>query len=262
MKIILWTPNYNEASGGVVVLHKLCHLLRQRGEDAYCTSDIRPERFDCPRIYQKDIDPTNDVVIYPEVYDGNPAGVKKVVRWLLNTPGVMGGSGMFAETDYVYHFSPMFWDERSRGQLTVFELFEDLFCPPTEPVEREGALFAIHKGNINPRRPCTADAVGIGTATPNKWLLFQKAEVFYSYDTATFMSIQAAMCGCESIVLPYGDYQLWRQQPNYKYGIAWGLEQREQKKTELDLVTPYLQLLAKDTDVMIDKFLFDIKNWR
>ena len=263
MKIIVWTPDYNEASGGIVCLHKLCHLLREKGEDAYVIGAPNPA-FDTPVINFNKIDPSEDVVIYPEIYDGNPAGVKKVVRWFLNKPGIMGGSGMYGVNDWVYHFSPIFWDERSRGQLTVFNLHEELFHPPEEEVEREGSLFLVHKGRENPRRPYTEDATEIFLNTPNKWLLFQKAEVFYSYDPATFVSIQAAMCGCESVVIPHpnGNYHKWRQQPNYKYGISYGLEQREQKKAELDLVTPWLKLLEKDTSVMIDKLLFDIKNWR
>ena len=93
-------------------------------------------------------------------------------------------------------------------------------------------------------------------------MLFQRAEVFYSYDTATFVSIHAAMCGCESVVLPYGDYETWKDQPNYKYAIAWGEEERAQKKEELPLVRPYLDILASETSVMIDKLIFDLKHWR
>ena len=131
MKIIIWTPEYSERSGGVVVLHKLCHLLRQKGEDAYVTSNNGPSNMDCPNI-SGDIDVDEDVVIYPEIYNGNPAGVKKVVRWLLNKPGVMGGNGVYQDTDWIYHFSSVFYDKRSRGQLTVYHLFDDFYKPPEE----------------------------------------------------------------------------------------------------------------------------------
>ncbi len=41
---IIWTPPYTRFSGGVVVLHRLCHELNQRGLKAYVNTDqVNPE---------------------------------------------------------------------------------------------------------------------------------------------------------------------------------------------------------------------------
>ena len=34
-KFLIFTPSYNENSGGVVVLHKLCHVLNELGYESY-----------------------------------------------------------------------------------------------------------------------------------------------------------------------------------------------------------------------------------
>ena len=66
--------------------------------------------------------PDDTVVIYPEGPPGRPIGGKYVVRWILNTPGVIWGDGKYADDELIflwstaYHVDPQY---TVRGLLTA-----------------------------------------------------------------------------------------------------------------------------------------------
>jgi hypothetical protein len=110
-QIIIATPPYNESTGGIVVLHKLCHILNELG---YNSSLIPTEKLAGglyqihmnPRYNTKlttEINPEKDIIIYPEIQDGNPWGAKNVVRWILNSyhiPTDQNYMASWGEKDY------------------------------------------------------------------------------------------------------------------------------------------------------------------
>ncbi|MEI7705657.1 MAG: hypothetical protein WCK73_13785 [Deltaproteobacteria bacterium] len=46
------------------------------------------------------------VVIYPEIVSGNPLRARKVVRWVLNSPGLLGGDAFYADSEMVFAYDP------------------------------------------------------------------------------------------------------------------------------------------------------------
>ena len=82
-----------------------------------------------------------------------------------------------------------------------FEIFRDYGN------QRKGSCFLIHKGNEalldNNLHP---DAIELTDNTPSEKMakLFNSVEYFYSYDSATFISVLAALCGAKSIIIPDG----------------------------------------------------------
>ena len=96
-KYLIYTPSYNPQSGGIIVLHKLCHMLNNLGAHAFLFHDkidnvnyfnTNPEYL--TPIADLSILNQDPIVIYPEIVIGNPLNAKHVVRWLLNRPGVIG----------------------------------------------------------------------------------------------------------------------------------------------------------------------------
>ena len=71
--------------------------------------------------------------------------------------------------------------------------------------------------------------------------LFNSVEYFYSYDSATFISVLAALCGAKSIIIPDGTRtteQLIKAKP---YGIAHGVSDLKRAIDSLHLLKPWLE---------------------
>ena len=55
MKFIIYTPLYNENTGGIVVLHKLCQLLNSIGETALVWYDCNPLSVNSLKTFKRKI---------------------------------------------------------------------------------------------------------------------------------------------------------------------------------------------------------------
>ena len=118
-RVYIYTPGYDENSGGRIALHRLCHLLNQTQDfDAYLVprklekirissirniigSCIQYVRLEYERYFNfkvnhdwntpikrlRFVDDKDAIVVYPEITFGNPLQAKNVVRWLLHQPG-------------------------------------------------------------------------------------------------------------------------------------------------------------------------------
>lgn len=123
-KIAIFSTEYSDNSGGIIVMHYLCHLLRGLGVEAYMfprfgnffinfalnnnedyvnylgenfakSLEIFGQKkyrtnpiFDTPVIFETPSGGFNEnwIVIYPENTLGNPLMAKNIVRWLLAPP--------------------------------------------------------------------------------------------------------------------------------------------------------------------------------
>ena len=80
--------------------------------------------------------------------------------------------------------------------------------------------------------------------------IFNRCETFYSYDDATMYTQFAAICGCDSIVIPDDDKVLkedWiSMNPLARYGAAYGLDDVKHAQETKHLVAGYLKSLEDD----------------
>lgn len=83
---LIRTPQFDPTSGGIRVMYGLYGWLLAKGEIAYLNAKI-----DIPSIG-----------IYPEIYHGNDMGAKTIVRYVLQTPGLMGT----ADQDGIFRTGP------------------------------------------------------------------------------------------------------------------------------------------------------------
>lgn len=246
MKIIVYTPPFDRRAGGSIVLHKLCRLLREAGADSYIWMDDPGGNNNYGNPIANDvIDPQKCAVVYPEIVFGNPLNGKKVVRWLLNKPGAFGLPFTFTANDILVSYCDHFADKHQPCEtLTVTELFLDIFY--SQPGPRKGVCYTVRKGAHKAPVPETAGQFEI---TRNYDLdsladIFRSHEVFYSYDSATFLSLQAALCGCVSVVVPDEGLpkEEWRKSlPLMKYGVAYGTNDIGHAKETMHLLPGYLR---------------------
>jgi hypothetical protein len=255
-QIIIVAPCYNESIGGVVVLHKLCHILNELGYNSSLTTTLKlsgqTEYFILNDKYNTkiatEINLEKDIIIYPEIEPGNPFGCKNVIRWILNDyhlPKKDNTISTWKETDYWLYYSEEFYDGlRDKNILHVRETKLDIF--KNYNLKRNiKACFTYRKNHhlknslpkIHPD-----NSIEIPNMISDKELvnIFNSCERFYSYDTESYLNELAAICGCESIVVPNPTAKLVKD----RYGVAYGIENLDYAKSTVELLIEKL----KNTD--------------
>lgn len=270
-RYIVYTYNFNDKVGGIMVLHKLCALLNELGYDSFL---YRPSRLNqlldvvqsfmmffvfwhkdffnyssftrkintirqarniktCNGLktpfYSGNID-KNCIVIYPEVVEGNPYKAKNIVRWFLHKPGYHTGRVVYGQNELYFFFKSAFNDPLinpdSDNCLTVKMLRSDIFYQ-TNFGDRSGSCYAIRKGKNKTIEHNLENSILIDNLSQVEIAkLFNKCETFISYDTQSFYSTLAVMCGCRSIVIPDKGVGIeeWSSDPSNRFGIAYGFD--------------------------------------
>jgi hypothetical protein len=262
VSFIVWSPGYQEYSGGVIALHRLAHNLALLGEDSFIyTPNKRADWLGIQIPWHGEIfDRDNATVIYPEIIIGNPLGIQRVVRWLLNTPGVIGGDGRYGDNDLVFKFAPYFQapdESKVQGELRAFDMQLDVF--KDEGRARYGDCYLRRKGAAKPLLDSNGLMVdNYMSLGGHRYLnqVFNERERFISYDHACFISVQAALSGCLSIVIPDGVTTEWKTKfPYFKYGIAYGLNDIEWARETQGLVRDHLIELEKESLELTARFV-------
>lgn len=251
--------------GGTIVLHLLCRMLADRGYDAKVFRLRIGERIPRSRqeLLQKYLPFMNGkgkqvldsqegpikgckltnwpyvdddtIVVYPEVVFGNPLGAKHVVRWFLNVNRFTGeyeGEQPYGKEDMFICYRDVFNDYRLNPacrQVTLRHFDYDLY-KRWNYGHREGSCFIVRKGGARVDLPPTVPGVVIDHLTEEKKVeVLNQCRYCYSFDTQTFYSTIAAICGCVSIVIPEpgktrDDYLCDGEKG---WGIAYGINQKE-----------------------------------
>lgn len=257
LKYLVVAPSFSPDVGGIIFQHELVHALNSLGEEAYLWPQgptykqgrrerlrrwLRPENLDInpelnTPIAQKSDLGDNAVVVYSEIVLGNPLGVKNVVRWLLYKPGLRHPYDFTENEMYFRDFEKADLPEVTGGAPDLFLWKINRTYRNENRTGRKGACYALRKGDYKPRIPQTEtpDAVlidGLSHAEING--IFNRCEVFYSYDEATMYSQYAAICGCQSVVIPgeHADRADWAGHHDLcRYGVAYGLDDLDHART-------------------------------
>jgi hypothetical protein len=276
---IIYAPSYDPNNGGSIFLHELAQALRSLGEDALIwpmapiykpglrariRTFIRPSRFDRRpgddvRLATRRDLRADSIVVYPEIVPGNPIGARNVVRWLLYPPGVL----------HPYRFEPgeMFFRASQMADLPdVTGGAPELFLWKVNAAyrnegrtDRKGACFMVRKGINRPRIPETSGGEQIdGKSHEEINEIFNRCEIFYSYDEATMYSQYAAVAGCLSVVIPgmFRSRQDWVQEHELaRFGIAYGLEDVEHARATRHLVEGLLREKEAEGRRSVERFV-------
>jgi hypothetical protein len=240
-------------SGGIVALHKLCHDLRQIGEESYVLSRTTHPLIDAPFLGDRRFAQQETVVVYPEIVAGNPHNCKNVVRWALNTPGTCSNSraedfySAKKSTDLIFKYSDYFHlrdETESRGILTTTFVDKNIFYSTN--AHKRGTAFFVKKGGM-PKSVHPADSIDLSKHEHN-WKhmasVLQQVEYFYCYDNACFWVVLAALCGCIPIVVPDSDMsasEWYSKFPHKECGVAYGIDMIQHARDTQHLVQDNLQ---------------------
>jgi hypothetical protein len=214
-KFLISTHGFDMGIGGLKVLHKLCHLLNESGKDAYLIpyNFNQPfgiyEKYNVKMVTQEVLNNLNDVVvIYPESWYGNYLNAPNVVRWMIGYPSE-NHIKTWSEKDLWFWYIPNYitdkYNKDKDNFLYIGEQHRDIFF--NMGLKRSGTCWTLRKaqGQINesdyihPKNSTfipyhsAGDIVGLSN-------LFNSKELFYCYDSYTFLAIQALMCGTDAVV--------------------------------------------------------------
>jgi hypothetical protein len=286
MNFIIYSHQFYMGVGGVKVLHKLCHTLNVKGHNAvlFPIQNGSPYytvygEYNTPIITQEQLDNINEyVVIYPENLRGeeiNALNTKKFVRWLLNDP--FEYLPTWNSNDEIIYFVDLYklhkdpitknltknTESNFDDNLCILEFHKNIFYNKNLP--RKGSCFAYRKCPPESRKPIhPSDSIEIEWNDVGNLVqlsnLFNTTETFYCYDDATFLSIQAAMCGCEVIVVPFRftkDEWLNNNVSVSKYGIAYGNSDTElyHAKSTLNKINEEIEIFEKRSDNQVNSFI-------
>ena len=212
-KYLIWAPGYRRTSAGIVVLHKLCHLLSEKGLTAYVTGKPNSEwneKYADPKKI-KELVSEDAIVVYPEVVSGNPFFARFVVRYILNKPGLLGGTKRYSKHELLFAYFYMLGKNLGKKieVLEISYLDLELFNDDSDH-KRAGIVFYVGKGSQTSRIRETESATEITREYPptHEELaeLFKKSELFYSYDNCTGLTSEARLCGCPVVIIPDSKY--------------------------------------------------------
>jgi hypothetical protein len=260
-------------SGGTLVLYYLCKLLRDLGETAHLIPWQRRRNW-C-RTAKKNgfgdislcwYEPTDEVVIYPDIVPKNPKNAKNVVRYLLHKPGHnTHGKINYGEDDLIVGWgkecSGSGYNITDENNIKIIYNMDDVYYQ-TNFGERTKTCYMIRKALRENRNKDIClhpnDAICLdGKSHEEVAKIFNECDKFICYDPYTHYSTFATKCGCTSIVIPDEGVSKEDWKPNVKdtYGIAYGLNDIEYVNETKDKFLEYQKEIEQNNIDAVRKFV-------
>jgi len=246
------TRDYDEKIGGFLVQHDLAEKLIELGDVVFMSVETPVKGVQKINLNDITTEQSDNIIFVTTETVNKLNSRKKIVRRILyKLGGFFGYNGFYSTKELVTQYGRAFTIEtkyENVPELTNYVFDENIWKDKGYSRSKED-LILIKKGNFTknekthkgiiidqPRKP-NEEKVGYSNFELSE--LFNKHERFITYDNETFHSIQAAMCGCVSIVIPDGSLneEEWRNSnPIRKWGIAFGDsdEQIEFAKSTVD----------------------------
>ncbi len=190
-RYVIFAPFYRHNSAGIRVMYDLQKWLILAGQDAIVIAGVTSyatEQF------------AEDIVIYPEVVTGNPLKAKRVVRYILNVPGKLGGTKHYAAHELLVAYSEPL-AAHAAGRILNLPTIEPFFCKVDGPKPKlavyigKGADLKLHPEEcIYITRDFPSSRRGVA-------MLLQQVSTLYTYDDFTAIELEALLCGCEVKVI-------------------------------------------------------------
>lgn len=146
---------------------------------------------------------SDTVVLYPEDLFGNPLKAKNVARWFLFHYRYTDVVGAYSPSDCFITYREIFNDEKLNlsGNCVHMVFFDSELYKQTNFGQRCGTCYIVRKGKCRKDLPTSFDGPVIDNLPEEeKVRILNQCEYCISFDTQTFYSQIASVCGCKSIV--------------------------------------------------------------
>ena len=278
--------------GGTVAQYNLARQLDELGCNVrlhHCTG-VKIENTIFNKFYNNDFPIDNNaVVIYCEGTQGNPLNARYAVRWLLSELGQnvprdwINGWG---KDELVYYFNSerKFYDAPEKLGVE-YKLLNSLYINPNVKQknygERTGVCYTIRKAHLVHKHGINSlhfyDSYEITRDHTQEQCIefFNSFKWFISYDSLTFLTVIAALCGCISVVykingLTKQDWIKTTAAAEYckskgldnLYGIAYGVDDILNAFSTIHLAKEQWEDILKfNKENTIVPFINDIENF-
>lgn len=210
-------PDYRDSSAGVQVMHRLCHMLNERGRQAWMLNcSVNPE-WNTPTISGRELMAYRQrggvfITIYPEVVSGNVHQAPVVVRYMLNREGVINGNSLDAHPDDIFFwFRPEFAEKTYQPRLLNLE-FYDLELFKDDGREKNIDLLYLNRVPVSCIDFSTLPP-GIEILSMQHPLTLQQlaeklkcARTFYTFESSG-TALLAILCGAPVVALSVKGYE-------------------------------------------------------
>lgn len=246
----IWAPPYRHRSGGVRCLYRLAALLRTKGLEA--TVNEKPGNVDY-------------IAVYPEtVRELNPFRAPHFVRYMLHRPGVVGGPRAYSKDVKKVWYNGIYRGSDDGPILCIQTIELDLFNLQGVGVRDTTSTWI---GRAQRRGYMKGKPVGETILTHNFPStrrgvadLLKRSKVFYTYEPFTAMTMEAALCGCPSVIMTdMARYPIsWQELQNIGWnppGMGWGMEGIEKARSTLSDVLPAYLRQEEQTKEQLNTFI-------
>ena len=206
---VIVAPDFAYMCAGITTLHKLCHMLNERGFTAYTTGYSAGPGYPGLNLGKSthglSLEESqwlqyNGVVIYPDIVPGNPLRFTNVVRWWVGIPQYVPEHEMVFSLaknhDHVV---------KVQNHLMIWHIEPDFTPPAIE--NRNITSFTVHKGGWIPRIPETANSIEInGMSRAQVRDVLQRSSMFYSYDDCTLLTVESRLCGAPTRIIGHTSF--------------------------------------------------------
>lgn len=193
LNILVYAPDYRENSAGIVVLHKLCHLLNEAGHHATVSTPVRASHY----IYDDSAFTRDAVAILPDVATRADCPNEKAVRWVLLYPGALQRGDTVYEEELIFTYFKIYYP--SAPEFFISSLDRDLFSnqnlPRTIPVAKYVGKFT--DDNQFPDVPLITRTWP--ETRPALAEFLNQVETLVCYDPVTALITEAILCGCKVV---------------------------------------------------------------
>jgi hypothetical protein len=287
--------HFDFSNGGIVVQFYLAKLLDELGLNVrIIISDFNTHyntyKNNSNNIFNRfwtndfPID-DNVIVIYCEGTTGNPLGAKNVVRWMLSELGKnvpVNRLHTWGKNELVYYFNKELIHYKTPEK--IYKYLPIIYLDPIIKNinnKRKGCCYTIRKGssyhkNLNYIHPNGSFEITRQHSQYDYVKIFNKFDIFITYDNLTFLTIISVICGCITIVNKvdglsksdwiktlgtFSDY-MENKGINELYGIAYGIDDLEYARKTIHLAETQLKDIINYGNNSINSFISDIQNFK
>ena len=243
------TPDFQVSSGGIRVMWGLYGWLLAKGQIAFTNVGVN----------------TDSIGIYPEIFHGNDMHATKVIRYILQKPGMMGkgyddgtfeaGPEEFDPQDEKYVFSKVYDEWGVDDDHILFLPIIPLNVFQDQQKVRNKVAFYVGKGTNLGKHPEDAIELTRQQTQDQEWLagFLNECSVLYVYDRMSAIMEVARLCGCAVVYLgdlDKGELELYEPGMN---GLGYKTESKLDTKKFRAHYKDMIKTFEKKLDKMIEK---------